>query len=186
MTLTATTNQPASTVSWAIIGDDPTPANPNGTVNLGGPREQRGGTTYVYTAPPTPPIYNDPLAPPGTVNLRVIAGGELVQFNFAITAPAISTGFMSTTNTVALGQTLNISAYAVGSTNNALTMQVNGVTGGSTTYGMIGQHVGAFYGNYIYTAPATMPMTGNAVTVTVISQADPTKAASMTITLTTI
>ena len=108
-----------------------------------------------------------------------------IQFNFAITAPAISTGFMSTADTVALGQTLSISAYAVGSANNALTMQVNGVTGGSTTYGTIGQHVGAIYGSYIYTAPVTMPMTSNTVTVTAISQADPTKAASMTITLTT-
>jgi hypothetical protein len=40
-----------------------------------------------------------------------------------------------------------------------------------------------FYGNYIYTAPATMPMTGNTITLTVISQADPTKSSNLTLTL---
>ena len=38
-------------------------------------------------------------------------------------------------------------------------------------------------GIYLYTAPATMPMSGNTVTITVISQADPSKTASSTITL---
>ena len=140
--------------------------------------------TYTYTAPPTPPIYQDPLTPPGSVTLRASQLASEVQFIVAITAPTVTTGFFSTTNTVALGKTLSISAYAVGSTNNGLTMQVNGTTGGSTTYGTIAPLTNGFYGAYTYTAPATMPMTGNTVTVTVISQADPTKSSSLTVTLT--
>jgi hypothetical protein len=110
----------------------------------------------------------------------------MVQFNFAITAPSITTGFFTNPNsTVALGKTLGVWAYAVGSTNNAITMQVNGTTGGSTTYGTITPLPNAVSnGEYVYTAPATMPMAGDTVTVTVISQADPTKSSSMTLTLT--
>jgi hypothetical protein len=36
---------------------------------------------------------------------------------------------------------------------------------------------------YLYTAPAAMPMTGNTVTITVISQADPTKTQTAIVTL---
>jgi hypothetical protein len=109
----------------------------------------------------------------------------MVQFNIAITAPSITTGFFSSpSNTVALGRTLDVSPYAVGSTNNAITMQVNGINGGSTTYGTITPLTGGYYGGYVYTAPTTMPTTGDTVTIRVISQADPTKSSSMTITLT--
>jgi len=69
--------------------------------------------------------------------------------------------------------------------NGAVTMQVNGTTGGSATYGTITPLPNAVYfGEYTYTAPSTMPMTDNTVTITVISQADPTKSSNMTITLT--
>jgi hypothetical protein len=60
---------------------------------------------------------------------------------------------------------------------------VNGVTGGSTSTGTIVLTAILGPGAYLYTAPATMPMSGNTVTVTVISQADPTKTASSVITL---
>jgi hypothetical protein len=108
------------------------------------------------------------------------------QFNVVISAPSVATGFLTSNfDTVALGKTLGVWAYAVGSTNNAITMQVNGTTGGSATFGTITPLPQApSNGEYVYTAPATMPMTGNTVTITVISQADPTKSSSMTITLT--
>ena len=85
---------------------------------------------------------------------------------------------------MALGKTLSVWAYAVGSTNNAIAMQVNGTTGGSAGYGTIAPVTNGVYGEYTYTAPATVPMTGNTVTVTVTSIADPTKSSSMTIALT--
>ena len=87
-------------------------------------------------------------------------------------------------NDAEIFKTAIIWAYAVGSTNNAITMQVNGTGGGSSTYGTIAPITNGFYGEYTYTAPATMPMAGNTVTVTVIPQADPTKSSNMTVTLT--
>jgi hypothetical protein len=114
----------------------------------------------------------------------VLAGFASVDTTFTITAPSITTGFYTPSSTsVALGSTLGVSAYAVGSVNNALTLQVNGITGGSSSVGTIVAPALGLYGNYIYTAPATMPMTGSTITLTVISQADPTKSSTLTLTL---
>lgn len=178
MTFTATTNDPQAgkNVYWALVGSGGNQGSPS-TAN---------GLTFTYTAPPTPPVFEGTTPPAGNVSIRAteLGGwmGTTVQFNIVITAPTITTGFLSTLNTVVLGQTLSIDAYAVGSTDNAITMQVNGTTGGSPAYGTI-TSMGE-YGQYAYTAPARMPMSGNTVTVTVISKADPTKSSSMTITLT--
>jgi hypothetical protein len=61
--------------------------------------------------------------------------------------------------------------------NNALTWQVNGIPGGGTTNGTI-------IPAGLYAAPAALPMTGNTVTITAVSQADTTKTASSVVTLT--
>jgi hypothetical protein len=182
-TFTATTNPPGGQVSWAVgVGV--------GYVNAGS-FSPTTGNSVIYTAPPTPPESYGFEVNPGSVFLRATPSGldsTSTQFNVVITAPSITTGFFpSSSNVVALGKTLSIAAYAVGSINGAITMQVNGTTGGSTTYGTITPLPNAaFYGEYTYTAPSTMPMTGNTVTVTVISQADPTKSSSTTITLTAL
>jgi hypothetical protein len=181
VTFTATTTPPGGQVFWGIVDQG------NG-VNLGSPTTQIGGS-FTYTAPPTPPVSDGFGVNPGSVAVRASipsAGSSTTQFNVVITAPSITTGFFNTSSsTVALGKTLGITAYAVGSMNGAITMQVNGTTGGSATYGTITPLPNAVYfGEYTYTAPSAMPMTGNTVTITVISQADPTKTSSMTITLT--
>ena len=144
--------------------------------------------SILYTAPATPPIYNSS-APPGytqgTVTLDVSApppAGTPFQtatdsVSFFITAPTISVGLSPATASVALGATQQFLGYAVGSVNNALTWQVNGVNGGSATTGTISSPFG------LYTAPANLPMGGNTVTVTAISKADPTKSASSVVTL---
>ena len=183
VTFTATTNEPSLT--WVLVGTSGTGTIP--PTDAGSPIGQAGGDTFVYTAPATPPVYgtNDETA--GTVTLRALTDTvpfAEVETTFTITAPSITTGFYTPVSTsVALGGTLGISAYAVGSINNALTLQVNGITEGSTSVGTIVAPAQGFYGNYIYTAPATMPMTGNTITLTVISQADPTKSSNLTLTL---
>jgi hypothetical protein len=78
---------------------------------------------------------------------------------------------------------MQFTGYAVGNLNKALNWQVNGVTGGSTATGTIGPAVNQPPDVYLYTAPSATPMTGNTVTLTIISEADPTKTASSTITL---
>ena len=192
VTFTATTTPAGGEreVSWWLV--DLWPATVGSADDMGSPTHETGAT-FTYTAPATPPI---PMVgtTPGIVIVRALVPlggsgiiptpGPTTEFRIVITAPSITTGFTSTINTVALGQTLYIYAYAVGSTNNAITMQVNGTTGGAAGYGTITPVTNGFYGQYTYTAPATMPMTGNTVTITVVSLADPTKSSSMTITLT--
>lgn len=144
--------------------------------------------SILYTAPAAPPIYSS-AAPPGytqgTVTLDVSAAPPAGtsykvatdSVTFFITAPSVTVGLSPATASVALGATQQFLGYAVGNVNNALTWQVNGVTGGSTATGTISSPAG------LYTAPANMPMSGNTVTITAISQADPTKSASAVVTL---
>jgi hypothetical protein len=141
--------------------------------------------SILYTAPATPPIYNIPTAlTQGTVTLQanvtdppgtsVPLTGDTITF--VITAPSITVGLVPSAATVALGSTQQFFGYAVGSISNGLIWQINGVTGGSSATGTINSA-----GTYV--APSALPMTGNTVTLTVISVADPTKTASAVITL---
>lgn len=181
VTFKATTNAPS--VNWVLVGIGGTSTTP--PTDAGSPTSQ-SGTTFVYTAPAAPPVYGTNIETAGTVTVRAIAAfAPTVDTTFIITAPSVTTGFYTPVSTsVALGGTLVINAYAIGSTNNALTMQVNGVAGGSMSTGTIAAPAGGgIYGEYIYTAPAAMPMTGSTITITVISQADPTKSSNLTLTL---
>jgi len=76
---------------------------------------------------------------------------------------------------VAPNATEQFTATVTGSTNTAVTWQVNGVTGGNSTTGTVST-------TGLYTAPATVPNPAN-VTVTAVSQADTTKSASATVTI---
>jgi hypothetical protein len=167
---------------WSIL--DANLANNAGTLTA-----VTGSSTSIQsTAPATPPIYS---ATPtgitqGTVTLNVNVSdppGTSIpvvpdSVSFVITAPTITVGLSPATASVGLGTSQQFFGYAVGNTNNALTWQisVNGVPGGSPATGTINTA-----GTYV--APATMPVTGNTVTITVISQVDPTKSASSVITL---
>jgi hypothetical protein len=183
MTFTATvTNAPSSSVEWFLSGF--------AYANVGSPTTQLNEATFVYTAPPTPPIYTGAGAftnTQGTVTLEAMFPdlGMIISDNqtFVVTAPSVTVALSPATETVDLNATQQFTGYAVGNINNALTWQVNGVTGGSTANGTIAPLANGLPGVYLYTAPSAIPMTGNTVTLTVISQADPTKTASSTITL---
>ena len=147
------------------------------------------GNTVVYTAPATPPIYTaGSYLTPGTVTIDAMVpnpgtfSDAVDEFSFVITAPSITAGISPATANVTLGSTLLVYAYAVGSVNNAITMQVAGVTGGAAATGTIAP-ASNIYGVYTYTAPTTMPMTGNTEIIKVVSTADPTKTATLTVTL---
>jgi uncharacterized protein (DUF1800 family) len=71
---------------------------------------------------------------------------------------------------VRLGSTAQLTATVTSETNTAVTWQVNGVTGGSTTMGTIST-------GGLYTPPTTLP-TNNSVTITAISAAAPTLIAT--------
>jgi len=82
----------------------------------------------------------------------------------------------STVN-VALGAQTQFKATVTGTSNTAVTWEVNGVTGGSGSTGTISSS-----GNY--TAPATVP--SSTVTVTAVSQADTAVSGSATVTFPSI
>jgi hypothetical protein len=148
------------------------------------------GNTVTYTAPAQSPIYTEPcngLA--GGGDGQVVLQANVADFfsdfavvSFPITGP-VYVGLSPMTATVKLGDTEQFAGYAVGNVSNALTWQVNGVTGGSAANGTITNTVTADYEGGLYTAPTVMPVTGNTVTITMISQADPTKTQSAAVTL---
>jgi len=76
---------------------------------------------------------------------------------------------------VPVGQTAQFAASVANSSNQAVTWQVNGVTGGDATHGMIST-------TGLYTAPATIP-NPTAVTVTAVSQANASASASTAVTV---
>ena len=179
---TTTTNAPNTPVFLINNNFTNTPA---GTLTPAGTAEG----SITYNAPATPPIYPSAQLVNGLVQGSVILSASVnndpnkvfsetvASITFVITGP-ISVGLSPATASVKLGGTQQFTGYAVGSINNSLTWQVNGVAGGGTATGSITT-------TGLYTAPVAMPIIGNTVTVTAVSQADTTKSQSSTITLTT-
>lgn len=73
---------------------------------------------------------------------------------------------------VLVGTTVPFTPTVTNTTNKAVTWKVNGVTGGNSTVGTISS-------DGLYTAPAVQP-NPSTVTITAVSQADPTKSGSAT------
>jgi hypothetical protein len=84
-------------------------------------------------------------------------------------ASAVTLTLTPTTATVVVGQSSAFQATVTGSTNTAVTWQVNGIVGGTSTVGSISAGV--------YTAPTAVPSPAT-VTVTAVAQADTTKTQS--------
>jgi hypothetical protein len=182
---TATVTNFTTTPAWNI---DPTVLVGSNNTFIPGTITQTG----LYTAPSAPPAiyYGGAAGPQGVVTInasinypapnQLFGATATASETFVITAPTVTAGIYPATQTVALGGTFKFQPYAVGSVYRAYTLQVNGVTGGATATGTITQdNLNAG----LYSAPATMPMTGNTVTITVISSADPTKTATAAVTL---
>jgi hypothetical protein len=180
-TFTATVSNDLSLPQWSLLDASDTPAAGTLTSVSG------SSISISYTAPPTPPIYTNAVAAgftQGTVTVQAAVNPPVGttlpvahdSVTFFITAPSITAGISPVAATIPLATTQLFNGYAVGNVNNAVTWQVNGVTGGSTATGTITT-------TGIYTAPSTLPVTGNTVTITVISQADPTQSASALVTL---
>jgi uncharacterized protein (DUF1800 family) len=105
-----------------------------------------------------------------------------LSFGLAISAVGCSSGTtanptppvvavtVSGASTVRLGSTAQLTATVTGTTNTAVTWQVNGVIGGGTAAGMIST-------SGLYTAPAAMP-TMATITITAVSAASPASSGS--------
>jgi hypothetical protein len=117
-----------------------------------------------------------------------ISLGTLVVFSFIIVllTPAAS-GQVSVSispSTVSLGTLAAqpFTATVSGSTNTAVTWEVNGVSGGNSNGGMVSTTILNTANEALYLAPASVPNPAT-VSVTAVSQADPTKSASATVTI---
>jgi hypothetical protein len=190
-TFKATTQNAPDLADWYL-------QNVGGGIANNGPGSPNAGTmttmtpdapTMIYTAPPTPPIYDATAIAGGAVQgsvtitafvannpSNVLTAASASQ-TFVITAPSVTVGLSPATVSVNVGKTQQFTGYAVGSVNNMLTWQVNGVAGGASATGSV-TTAG------LYTAPAVIPITGNTVTVAAVSQADRTKSATCVVTLT--
>jgi hypothetical protein len=177
---TAAVSNNLSLPQWSIL-DSSFAGNPGTLTPISG-----SPNSILYTAPPNPPIYvQTPTGiTQGAVTLDVTVSdptGTSIPvvpdaISLIVTSPTVTLGLAPATANVPLAGTQQFIGYAVGSTNSGLTWQVNGVTGGSSAIGTI-----STAGTYV--APTNLPITGNTVTVTIVSQADPTKTASAVVTL---
>lgn len=192
VTVTNAPSDAASKVSWSVIGSssDPTVLGSfsNGT-------KAATGATVTYTAPAQSPLYTTSNGSGNTVydgggNILISAASQYGPFlgngdsvNLEILGP-IRIAINPVTSAVKLGTTTALSAYDAGSTNQNITWEVNGVAGGSTATGTIALTHPQETNDATYTAPTAMPIAGNTVTITAVAQADTSKTASTTVTLT--
>jgi uncharacterized protein DUF1565 len=112
------------------------------------------------------------------IGLAVLMAASLATPSFAQVSVAISPSVIS----LATMATQSFTATVSGSTNTAVTWQVNGISGGSSTNGQVSTTVLGTANEALYLAPSTVPSPAS-VSVTAISQADSTKAATATVTI---
>jgi hypothetical protein len=127
------------------------------------------------------------------VNTPVIASSWLVSMQVAALI-LLASGFCGTalaqvsvtispaSVTLATLATQQFTATVSGTTNTAVSWQVNGVAGGSSTAGLITTTIPGTTGESLYLGPSSVPSPAT-VSVTAVSQADPTKSASATVTV---
>jgi len=84
--------------------------------------------------------------------------------------------------TLATMATQSFTATVSGSTNTAVTWQVNGISGGGSANGQVSTTVLGTANEALYLAPSAVPSPAS-VSVTAISQADSTKSATATVTI---
>jgi hypothetical protein len=97
-------------------------------------------------------------------------------------AAQVSVAISPSTITMGTLATQSFTATVSGSTNTAVTWQVNGVSGGSSANGLVSTTVLGTANEALYLAPSSVPSPAS-VSVTAISQADTTKSATATVTI---
>jgi hypothetical protein len=159
---------PADTsVDWQVNGV----ADGNsalGTITRG------ANNTAVYTAPAKVPN-------PPTVTIKALSHAEPSKFTFnkvtlSEQPPTIATVTVTPVVAVAQAQTdFTFTADVINASDDSVSWQVNAVTGGSQVDGTIASEGS---GTGVYTGPTVVPPLGSAVTVTAVSNAQPSRVSS--------
>ena len=105
--------------------------------------------------------------------VAALCGSSAAQVSVTISPSVISLATLATQP---------FTATVTGSTNTAVTWQVNGVSGGTSTNGLVSTTVLNTSNEALFLSPASVPSPAS-VSVTAISQADPTKSATATVTI---
>ncbi len=149
-------NSSNQSVTWQVNGV--TGGNTSvGTISAGG----------LYTAPAT-------VASTLTVSVMAVPQADSsVSASVVVTVPPVMASITPASATVFVGESQQFTAQVVNSSNQSVTWQVNGVSGGNASVGTISS-------TGLYTAPATVASTMN-VTVRAVAQADATKSASASV-----
>jgi hypothetical protein len=165
-TVTDTNNR---VVTWSVVG-----GSANGTIS----------TTGLYTAPATVP--SPPLVTIMAVSAkdRTKSGSAQVTITTTAGPSNVTVSVSPVAPSVAAFGTQQFTPTVGGTTNTAVTWQVNGVNGGSRTLGFISA-------SGLYVAPGRVPTSsdgggGSVATtfiVTAVSQADPTATGSAVVTV---
>jgi DNA-binding beta-propeller fold protein YncE len=167
------TNLQPTVCSPATTGQTQMPSG-FGIITTGQTNTPAGG---FYTAPATLPPTNDFLVvATSTVNTKIF-GTTVIHIDSTIRV-AITPG----TATIAPGDSFTFTANVTGTTNTAVTWEVNGIAGGDVTDGFIVP--GGGNGNTAtYTAPVSNPPASE--TITAVSAFDPLESGTTTVTIIT-
>ncbi|HJW98644.1 MAG TPA: hypothetical protein VJ453_00690 [Terriglobales bacterium] len=136
-------------------------------------RSGAGSTSYIMVKAAPKPSFKQFLS---FVVLMALVWAGCGGKKDTSTTTGVAVTISPTSASVAGGATQQFTATVTGSTNTAVTWQVNGTAGGDAVVGTINS-------TGLYTAPNVLPTT-TTVAVTAVSQADNTKSASVPVTLT--
>ena len=180
-------SNPNASLSWALSGAGCSGSS-CGTLTVVTTQSVGGNSlsdSATYTAPGTAPS-------PNTVTVTVTPQADPSKSTQAIVAiqPGVNVGVSPSTATLAANHRVTLSAQVNGTSNTGVIWNVNGVTGGNTTFGQICviasnpcQTVTTASTTQVdYLAPGAIP-SPNPVSATAVSAADSTKSASAQITV---
>ena len=129
-------------------------------------------TSGLYTAPANVPN-------PSIVTVTAVSQADPTKSGSAqvtiVSSTTVAVNVSPSSAMVATSGTQQFTATVTGTSNTAVTWEVNNITGGNSTVGTISS-------SGLYTAPANVP-NPSIVTVTAVSQADPTKSGSAQVTI---
>ena len=180
-------SSPSAVLSWGLSGPGCSGSS-CGTLTVVTTQSVGGSSlsdSATYTAPGTAPS-------PNTVTVTVTAQADPSKKTQAIVAiqPGVNVGVSPSTATLAANHRVTLSAQVNGTSNTGVIWNVNGVTGGNTTFGQICvvasnpcQTVTTTAAPQVdYLAPGAIP-SPNPVSATAVSATDSTKSANAQITV---
>jgi len=163
-----------TTVSWEVD------AVPGGNANVGTIAGGGAQDTALYTAPKhLPPTTVVTVTAASNVDPSAHASIQVNLIPFQnVTATISATDPCTNTDAIAVNVSAGFTATVGGLTNQNVTWQVNGITGGNTTVGTITQ-------KGLYTAPANVPSPPT-VTLEIVPVADPQVVGKLPVTITPV